>query len=79
MDTPPHHQQGGDCKGRASPIFLHAYLSRIAQPVIYVRVGFERKWDIIYSVTKFRLKGSSILTQLEREGRKLCILQNFLV
>ena len=29
------------------------------------------KWDIIYSVTKFRLKGSSILTEPEkREGRK---------
>ena len=42
--------------------------------LIYVgslaNVRLERKWDIIYSVTKFRLKGSSILTVLERSIRQ---------
>ncbi len=31
-------------------------------------VWLKRKWDIIYSVTKFRLKGSSILAKSGREG-----------
>jgi len=31
-------------------------------------VWLKRKWDIIYSVTKLRLKGSSILAKSGREG-----------